>query len=79
MHTLGLYCGHPSAAGFCAFSHQAHLSGQRLVVEVQLMPGGDICPVTPPGCQLNIDNSEVIFVREMPAGIPGSPLMGLVS
>ena len=56
-----------------------HISGQRLVVEVQLMPDGDICPVAPPGCQLNIDNSEVIVVREVPTGIPGSPLSVLVS
>lgn len=45
----------------------------------QFMPHGDICPVTCPGYQLNTDNSEVIFVREVPAGIPGSPLRVLVS
>lgn len=35
------------------------------------MPDGDICPITPPGCQLHVDNSEVMSVREGPAGIPG--------
>lgn len=78
-HAPGLCRGHPCAAGGSARSQQARRCGQRLVAEVRLMPDGDICPVTRPGCQLNIDNSEVVFVREVPAGIPVSPLRVLAA